>query len=561
MKKTLRTSIALALLGVAGLAGAPRLEAAARAVPVIEAVKRGDATAIRTLIRQKADVNATEPDGTTALHWAADMGHVELVDLLLKAGAKLKVANRFGSTPFGLAAGKGFAPVLERMLQAGEDASAVVNGEPVLMLAARAGDVDAVKLLLAKGADPNTKEPARDQTALMWAAAEGNTGVVKTLLEAGADIKARSKAPGKGLVLGTGFVVPRMNDPLGLRSNRDSTSWGIQLDGLQLTPLMWAARAGHIDTMRALVAGGANVNEAKPEGTTPLILAVINHHWEAASVLLDLGADPNKGPGYTALHQLAWSRRLNLAAAFHPGFPEPTGHIDSMELAKRLVAKGVKVNAQMTESFKDNFRNRFNRIGATAFLLSAKLVDVPLMKFLVANGADRTIRNKDGDSPLMVAAGVAISNPGEDPGSEAEVMAAVKYLVDELGEDVNYRNNNNETALHGASYRTFISVAQYLVNKGAKLHVENVIGWTPLSISDGAFYAGLHKAFPPMAAWFREQYVKQGLAVPPPPGELLDTKNLTQKNEAYDADLKRLAAEATAKADAEKKAREAADKK
>ena len=561
MQNIIKTSVALALFGVLGLTLAPRLEAAARAVPVIEAVKRGDATALRTLVRQKVDVNATEPDGTTALHWAADMGNAELVDLLLKSGAKLKTPNRFGSTAMGLATTKGYAPVMERLLTAGEDPKGVVNGEPLVMLAARSGNVDAVKLLLAKGADPNTKEPQREQTALMWAAAEGHTGVVKLLLEAGGDVKARSKAPGKGLVLGTGFVVPRMNDPLGLRSNRDSQSWGIRLDGLQFTPLMWAARGGHIDTIKTLVAGGSSVNEAKPEGTTPLILAIINYHWEAASVLLDLGADPNKGPGYTALHQLAWSRRPNLAAAFHPGFPEPTGTIDSMELAKRLVAKGVNINAQMTESFKDNFRNRFNRIGATAFLLAAKGVDLPLMKFLVANNADRKIKNGDGDTPLMVAAGVAISNPGEDPGSEAEVMAAVKYLVEELGEDVNAVNKNNETALHGASYRTYIPVAQYLVNKGAKLHVENVIGWTPLSISDGAFYAGLYKAFPPMAAWFREQYKKQGLDVPPPPGELLDTKNLTQKNEAYDADLKRLAAEATAKAEAEKKAKEEAGKK
>ena len=135
-------------------------------------------------------------------------------------------------------------------------------------MAARSGDVDAVKLLLTRGANPNTAEPIRNQTALMWAAAEGNTGVVKVLIEAGADIKARSKAPGTGLVLGTGFVVPRMNDPLGLRSNRDSTSWGIKMDGLQFTPLMWAARAGHMETVKALLDGGADVNETKPEGTT-----------------------------------------------------------------------------------------------------------------------------------------------------------------------------------------------------------------------------------------------------------------------------------------------------
>jgi len=556
MRQRFSKGTAIAVLCVFGLAMSPRLEAAARAVPLIEAVKRGDVATVRSLLKQKVDANATEPDGTTALHYAADRGDVQVVDALLVAGAAFNSPNRFGATAFGLASAKGFAPVMELLLQAGEDAKAIVGGEPVLMMAARSGSVDAVKLLLAGGADPNVQEPTRNQTALMWASSEGHTAVVKTLTEAGADVKARSKAPGTGLVLGTGFVVPRMNDPLGLRSNRDSTSWGIQLDGLQFTPLMWAVRAGHADTVTALLDAGADIDEAKPEGTTSLILAIMNHHWELASYLLDRGADPNKGPGFNALHQVSWSRRPNLAAAFHPGFPEATGLFNSLELSKRLIAKGVQVNAQMTESFKDNFRNRFTRIGATPFMLSSKLADLPMLKFLIANGADPNILNQVNDTPMMVAAGVAISNPGEDPGSEVEVMGVVKYLVEELGMDVKATNDNNETALHGASYRGYIPVARYLLDKGAKLHVVNVIDWTPLSITDGAFYAGLHKASPPMAKFYREEYARQGLDVPPEPGALLDTENLTQNNAAYDADIKRLAAEAVAKEVAEKESRE-----
>jgi ankyrin repeat protein len=485
-----------ALLCVLGFA-TTGAHAALQSVPLIEAVRSGDAKTAQVLVAKKADVNATEIDGTTALHYAADDGNAALVDLLIKAGANVKAANRYGATPLGLAAAKGHAAVIERLLKAGENANAVVSGEPVLMSAARAGNPDAIKILVAHGADVNVHEPLLNQTALMWAATAGNTAAVKVLVEVGADIKARSKAPGKGLNLSTGFMMPRDNDPLGIRSHRDSTAWGIQLDGLQFTPLLFAARGGHIDTVEALLNAGADVDEAKPEGTTSLIIAIINNHWELASTLLDYGADPNKGPGYTALHQIAWSRRINLKAAFHPGHPEPTGTMNSLDLARRLLDDGVDIDAQMKQSFKDNMRSRFIRIGATAFLVSAKCVDVPMLKLLNEYGADRTLRNTD-------------------VGNETETLAAVKYLL-ELGEDVKARNKNGETALHGASYRGFTSVAQLLVDRGAELDVPNLLGWTPLGVADGEFYAGIYKQQPKVAVLLRDTYAKRGLPVPPKP--------------------------------------------
>src|SRR5258708_32020815 len=199
---TIRTAGALVCVLGLTVTGA---HAAVQSVPVIEAIKSGDAKTVRALVAKKADVNATEIDGTTALHYAADDGDAALVDVLIKAGANVKAANRYGATPLGLAAAKGHAAVIERLLKAGENTNAVVSGEPVLMSAARAGNPDAIKVLVAHGADVNVKERILNQTPLMWAAAAGNTAAVKVLVEVSADINARAEAPGTRLNLITGL--------------------------------------------------------------------------------------------------------------------------------------------------------------------------------------------------------------------------------------------------------------------------------------------------------------------------------------------------------------------
>ncbi len=516
------------LLSVALFAAVGSAHTAVDDVPLIEAVKRGDAAAVRALLAGRVDVDDSEPDGTTALHWAAHLGDAASVDLLIDAGADVRVTTRNGATPYSLATYKAHAAVIERLLEAGEDANAVINGEPVLMMVARAGDPDAVRVLLRHGADPNVREPIRGQTPLMHAAAEGNVEAMKVLLYEGspttdfrADVNARSTGPSEKPRIGG--RIPRINDPLGLRAHRDPT-WAVNMDGWEMTPINWASRQGHLDAVEALLAAGADVNDPKSDGRTNLILAIENRHYELAGYLLDQGADPNLGPGYTALHQIAWTRRLN--AKFGPLNPEATGTLDSFDLAKKILANGVDVDAQMENSFQDGYRNRMIRIGATAFLLSSKLVDLPMMTLLVEHGADIHILNQDNDTPLILAAGGSTLNPHEDAGTEEEALTVVTYLVEELGFDVNAVNNNGETPMFGPSYRGWNRVARYLADQGAEVEAENVLGWTPTSLADGVFFAGFFKAQPQTAALLREIYVERGLTPPDPP-KLNDTSLLT----------------------------------
>lgn len=281
------------------------------------------------------------------------------------------------------------------------------------------------------------------------------------------------------------------------------------------SPLLFAVRAGAIDAVKALLEAGANVNDLLSDGESALIVAVANAHWELASFLLDKGADPNlAGAGWNALHQAVRERRPNLGFGT-PG-PIPTGNVDSIEVIKKMIAQGVDVNARMTKNgMKDGQRNRLNRLGATAFFLAAKVTDVEAMRVLAAAGADPLMRNADGTTPLMVAAGLKIWNPGEDGGSlmgqEAEVLEAVKMCVD-LRNDVNAVNSDNETALHGAAYRGANLVVSYLVEKGAKLDAKDVRGWTPLLIANGIDYSDFYKVQTATAELLRQLMQARGIS-------------------------------------------------
>ena len=440
-----------ALVAALVVVPADRAGAAGGAVPLVEAVKAGDLAAVRTLLKEPAAARTATADGTTPLHLATDLDNLAAAQLLIRAGADVKAVNRYGVTPLYSAALNGNAAMIELLLGAGADPNAALpEGETPLMTASRTGKVDAMRVLLARGANVNVKERWKQQTALMWAAHEGNADAATLLIEAGATINDRS-------IFG----------------------W---------TPLLFAARQGQVATIKALVTAGANVDDTLPDGTSAIVTAAQGQNYEAAYVLLQHGADPDAaGQGWTALHQIAFSRRPQRGQN-NPG-QKPLGSLSSLDLARKLVEHGADINARQTKEPTSDMegRNSLNRYGATPFFLAAKSVDVPLMEALLALGADPFIANVDGDTPLMVAAGVGVYSQGESPGLPEESADAVKLLLD-LGAPVDDVDKSGETVLHGPAWRGSNEAVTLLVDAGAKLDVRNNRGWLPLTIADGVYY-------------------------------------------------------------------------
>ena len=221
-------------------------------------------------------------------------------------------------------------------------------------------------------------------------------------------------------------------------------------------------------------------------GLNAFLLAAANAHYELAAWLLDRGADPNAAPqGWTALHQVSWVRKAGISGSNNPA-PEGSGNMDSLEFVRKLVAKGAALNARVTKRPGMGVTT-LNSIGATPFLLAARTADAELMRLLAELGADPLLPNEDNTTPLMVAAGVGTQSPGEDPGTEPEVLEAVKVAL-ELGNDLNAVDKNGETAMHGAAYKHVPSVVRFLAEKGARIEVwnqPNKKGWTPLKIAEG----------------------------------------------------------------------------
>ncbi|MFQ5956049.1 MAG: ankyrin repeat domain-containing protein [Kiloniellales bacterium] len=484
--------------GMALLLSAVSLIAAGSDSPLADAAEKMDRASIRTLLQQTIDVNAPQIDGMTALHWATYQDDLETVELLVRAGGNVEAVNRYGVTPLSLACMNGNVAMVELLLDAGADPNtALRGGETALMTAARTGKVGVVKALLFRGAELDRKESRRGQTALMWAAAEGHAEVVKELIKAGADFLTR---------LESGF-----------------------------TPLLFAVREGRIGVVRALLKAGADVNETvqaeasrqrrvpggrrPPVGASALHLAVTNAHYELAANLLDAGADPNADlPGYTVLHAITSVRKPGLGD--NDPAPEGSGNMSSIEFVKKLAAHGANLNARMTNRVR-LANTRLNEVGATPFLLAALTADADLMRTLAALGADPLLPNADNSTPLMVAAGLATRSPGEDAGTESEVLEAVQVALD-LGADVNAVDDNGETAMHGAAYKNLPKVVQFLADKGAKIEIwnqKNKHGWTPLLIAEG-HRQGNFKPSPETVAALHRVMMAAGVVPPKTPTPL-----------------------------------------
>lgn len=456
--------------------------------PLADAVEKKDRAAIRALITDTA-VNAAQADGMTALHWAARNDDLETARALLAAKADANAKNRYGVTPLSLACTNGNGAMVSLLLGAGADANAPLRGgETPLMTAARTGQVEAVKALIARGADVNAKL-AQGQTALMWAAADGHTAVVEALLAAGAEFKKP---------LDSGF-----------------------------TPMMFAVRAGHAEIAKLLLKAGVDINEVTQpaktaprgprKGTSVLMVAIENGHFELAAYLVDHGANPSDmRSGYTPLHVLSWVRKADIGEDEN-GAPEPvgSGNMTNEQLIRKLVAAGAEINARLAGGPSGG--GRIARKGCTPFMLAADTADTPFMKLLLELGADPTIPNADGCTPIMAAAGLGTRTAEEEAGTEDEAMEAVGFLLG-LGADINGVSNNGDTAMHGAAFASWPRMVKYLAAHGAKIDVwnkPNKRGWTPLRVAEGHRFGNFKPSFETVAA-IKEVMIANGVTPPPP---------------------------------------------
>lgn len=448
-------------------------------VRIIDAVKSGSADAVRAVLKQQVDVNAAEPDGTTALHWAAHGNHLELTQLLLRAGANANAVNRYGVAPLRLAVEAGNAALAEALLQAGADANATLpTGESVLMTAARTGDPATIKALVARGANVNAVEDLQGQTAVMYAALENHAAAVTVLAESGADLNARSK-PLKWpeFKFNTGGMIYTLQ-PVG--------GW---------TAAMFAARDGAVAAIRALADAGADLNLQDPDGTTPLILAIVNARFDAAVALLDKGANPNvaDNTGMTPLY--AAVDMHTLAPLMGRPAPALRDSIDAVEIARELLRRGADANAQLKRPIIGRHTayqgDGSMGEGTTALARAAKSADAAMIEVLLDGGADPRITQKDGTTVAMIATSArgqrmyaATASVGT-PATEEDALAALQLLLNSPL-DVNAANANGQTALHNAAARGADTIVRYLVDKGASLDAKDRVGRLPIDMARGA---------------------------------------------------------------------------
>jgi ankyrin repeat protein len=538
MRRTLTTGFSLCAmiaLSLSTLTHAAPVGAAA----FVDAAMNGNREAVRALLKDGADVNTTQADGMTALHWAAQKGDVELAKVLLYASANLKATTRIGGyTPLLIASRNGDAAMIETLTEAGADANATtVNGTTPLMLASAAGKPAAVKALLARGASVNAREAVKGETALTFAAAFGRADVIRVLTAGGADVKATTNAV--DLADFAKEEQERLVAERGLQggqAGRGNAPQGPQVAGVNrqynytelvgfwggLAPMHLAARQGEIESVKALLEAGADVNQrGAGDPVSPMLIATMNGHFDVAKYLLDKGADPNLAQ-YNGVAPLYAA--LNVQWAAKALYPQPRAyeqqHATYLEFMQALLDKGADPNARLTKKVwyaqYDFDQSGVDETGSTPFWRAAYAADVDAMKLMLKYGADPNIttmrsagRVRVGDatrevvdvSPLPpvavggpgVTALLAASGVGYGEGFAANhhrfapggMLAAVKYLVEELHADVNARDHDGNTAIHNAAARGDNEMILYLISKGADPKFVNREGKTTVDMANG----------------------------------------------------------------------------
>jgi ankyrin repeat protein len=439
---------------------------------LLEAVKRQDRAAITTLMKERVDVNLAQPDGTTALHWAAYRDDAATVDALLRAGAKANAATETGVTPLWLAcSADAGAPVVRRLLDAGANPNlAPGTGETPLMWCARTGALESVKALVSRGADVHAREKSADQTALMWAVAERHPEVVEALLELRADPRARTKVTTELVYKGFRYITAPPAQSEGIIDNMKRGGF---------TPLLFAAQQGDRASAELLLSAGADVNDADASGASVLVVALHSGHGPVAQLLLDRGADPNAaGAGYTPLH-----------AAVLRG---------DAALVRALLAKGADPSAPLkagtpVRKYGVDYALSAAWIGATPYWLAAKFAEPEIMRLLAESKADTRRPLPDGTTPLMASLMAGVGQGDRRERFQTEIQMAVAAPLDAeatvkavtsaiaLGADLNATTTAGDTALHLAAVRGLNPIIRLLAEAGAALDIKNKKEQTPLA--------------------------------------------------------------------------------
>ena len=446
----------LVIIGACVLALTHGLSAQGQTTPLLQAVLTGERVAVQRVIASGADVNAANRYGVTPLVLAAQRGRGDLIELLLKAGASVKTAE-----------------------------AKLPEGQTLVMHAARTGDIASLRALITAGSNVNARETRTGTTAAIWAASGNRANAIRVLVEAGAELDILSKV--------TSY--PHTQNGVLLSGLEEGYSYVGQtvLPRGGWSAVMFAAREGAVDAVRALAESGANLNLTDPEGTTALVLAVINGHYDVVSALIEKGADPNIADikGMTPLY--AAVDMHTIGDTFGRPYPAKPVIDGSLDAARVLIKGGANVNARLTAPIlKRVYDAGDNRLGdgATPFMRAARKCDVEMMRILLDAKADVTLTQKSGNTPLMLCAGAVSAGNSEDTPervSQDEALAAIRLALD-AGVDVNAQNATGDTALHTAatSGGGQPAIIRLLVERGARLDMKNKADRTPLDAASRA---------------------------------------------------------------------------